>query len=628
MGELVSDLSDKYAELLTKYLEGEGESALVAAYEVSREAAASGMGLFEFQAAMRTAIESLFGTKLKPEEAWRPGPVQAFMTECLRAFDLAYGGLREAGKHAVSRADQARAETSRAQEALEATQLNYKRLFYGHPEPMWVYDLETLAFLDVNDAAVQRYGFTRDEFMAMTIKDIRPASEVPELMRSISRDDVLERSSGWVHRTKDGKLIDIEITSHRVDFGGRPARFVMAQDVTERIRLEQQVRQSQRLESLGQLAGGVAHDFNNLLGVILNFALFVKESLSAAADGPDGERWRPALKDVERIERAAESAARLTHQLLAFARREVVQARSLNVNSTITELEPLLRRALGEHIEFVIKPGDRLWPVLMDPGHLEQVLTNLAVNARDAMRNGGTLTIDTENVEVDEAYAGGRPGLMPGRFVRLRVSDTGTGMSKETLQRAFEPFFTTKPKGEGTRLGLATVHGIVNQAGGYVSIYSELGLGTRVSALLPATDQVPVAARALPGRQRQAATETVLVVEDAEDLREVVGRILSRNGFHVLIAAGGHEAIQAATGHSGRIDLLLTDVVMPQMQGTELAERIRVLQPNIKVLFMSGYAQPMLGIAGTLAPGVVLLEKPFTEPLLLASVRQVLEGKP
>jgi len=462
----------------------------------------------------------------------------------------------------------------------------------------------------------------------MTIKDIRPASQVPELLKSITQDDVLERSTGWVHRTKEGKLIDVEITSHGVDFGGRPARFVMAQDVTERSRLEQQVRQSQRLESLGQLAGGVAHDFNNLLGVILNFALFVKESLTEAADGPDGERWRPALKDVERIERAAESAARLTHQLLAFARREVVQPRPLNINSTITELEPLLRRTLGEHIEFVIERGDGLWPVLMDPGHLEQVLTNLAVNARDAMRQGGTLTIDTENAEVDEAYAGGRPGLKPGRFVRLRVSDTGTGMSKETLQRAFEPFFTTKPKGEGTGLGLATVHGIVNQAGGYISIYSELGLGTRVSALLPATDQAPVPAGSQLGDHKRAATETVLVVEDAEDLREVVGRILSRNGFHVIIAAGGQEAIQAATGHKGRIDLLLTDVVMPQMQGTELAARITVLQPDIKVLFMSGYAQPMLGIAGTLAPGVVLLEKPFTEPLLLARIRQVLEGKP
>jgi len=308
----VSDLSDKYAELLSRYLEGEGESALTAAYDASREAAASGMGLFEFQAAMRTAIESLFETKIKPEEAWRPGPVQTFMAECLGAFDLAFGGLREAGKHAAFRADQARAETSRAQEALEATQLNYKRLFEGHPEPMWVYDLETLAFLDVNDAAVQNYGFSREEFMAMTIKDIRPASEVAAMLKRVTQSDVLERSTGWVHRTKDGKLMDVEITSHGVDFGGRKARFVMAQDVTDRIRLEQQVRQSQRLESLGQLAGGVAHDFNNLLTAVVSSLELIQTKTA--------EDLTRRLADVAL--RAAMRGGQLTHQLLSFSRRQ------------------------------------------------------------------------------------------------------------------------------------------------------------------------------------------------------------------------------------------------------------------------------------------------------------------
>ena len=623
----MSDLTETYTDLLTRYVAGEGESALAAAYEASRQAAAGGMGLFEFQTAMRSAVESVLGTKIKPDDAWKPGPVQTFMAECLAAFDLTYGGLREAGKHARTRAEDAQLERHRAEEALELSELNYKRLFEGHPEPMWVYDAETLAFLDVNDAALRRYGYSREEFLSMTIKDIRPPDEVPSLMASIASTEVLDRSAGWVHRTKDGKLLDIEITSHAVTFGSRPARFVMAQDVTERRRVEQQLRQSQRLESLGQLAGGVAHDFNNLLGVILNFALFVKENLASAVDGPDGDRWRPVLKDVERIERAAESATRLTHQLLAFARREVVQPKPLNINTVVTELEPLLRRTLGEHIEFVIQRGEGLWPVLMDPGHLEQVLTNLAVNARDAMRQGGALTIDTENTDVDEAYVGGRPGLMPGRYVRLRVTDTGTGMSKETLQRAFEPFFTTKPKGEGTGLGLATVYGIVTQAGGYISLYSELGFGTRVSALLPATDQVPLSVGPATSGPVQAVTETVLVVEDAEDLREVVARILSRNGFQVIIAANGAEALKAAEKHKGHIHMLLTDVVMPQMQGQELANRMRVIMPGIKVLFMSGYAQPMLGVSGTLEPGVVLLEKPFTEPLLLARVRQVLEER-
>jgi PAS domain S-box-containing protein len=527
--------------------------------------------------------------------------MQTFASQCLAAFDRTYGGLRQ-------------------------VENNYKRLFEGHPEPMWVYDLETLDFLDVNDAAVERYGYSRDEFLAMKVKDIIQPDEIPDLVEIVSTNETLDHSGGWIHRAKDGRLFDVEITSHGVTFGSRPARFVMAQDVTERRRLEQQLRQSQRLESLGQLAGGVAHDFNNLLGVILNFAMFLKENLAAAADERDGDRWRPAIKDVERIIRASESASRLTHQLLAFARREVVQPRALNVNSVVLELEPLLRRTLGEHIEFETSPGDGLWPVLMDPGHLEQVLTNLAVNARDAMRQGGKLVIDTENVVVDETYTMGRIGLKPGRYVRLRVSDTGIGMDKETLQRVFEPFFTTKPKGEGTGLGLATVYGIINQAGGYISLYSEPGLGTRVHALLPATDQTPVPVELPPSPPPARASETVLVVEDAEDLREVVERILSRNGYHVIVAANGVLALDAASEHGRKIDLLLTDVVMPLMQGKELADRMKQRYPTLKVLFMSGYAEPMLGDAGTLEPGVVLMEKPFTEPVLLARVREVLDS--
>jgi PAS domain S-box-containing protein len=512
------------------------------------------------------------------------------------------------------------------EEALEASELNYKRLFEGHPESMWVYDLETLDFLDVNQAAVERYGYSREEFLAMTVKDFLPPHELPDLARIVSTNETLHQSGGWVHRTKDGRLFDVEVTSHAVTFGNRSARFVMAQDVTERNRLEQQMRQSQRLESLGQLAGGVAHDFNNLLGVIMNFAIFLKENLEAAALERDGDRWLPAIKDAERIIRASESASRLTHQLLAFARREIVQPRALNVNAVVLELEPLLRRTLGEHIQFETLPGDGLWPVLIDPGHLEQVLTNLAVNARDAMRQGGKLVIDTENVVVDETFTMGRPGLKPGRYVRLRVSDTGTGMDTETLQRVFEPFFTTKPKGEGTGLGLATVHGIINQAGGYISLYSEIGLGTRVHALLPATDQTADLVVSPPRPPETKASETVLVVEDADDLREVVERILSRNGYQVIVAANGVLALEAAHEFGRKIDLLLTDVVMPQMQGKELADRMRQEHPGIKVLFMSGYAEPMIGNSSTLEPGVVLMEKPFTEPALLAHVREVLEA--
>jgi PAS domain S-box-containing protein len=623
----MTKLAEQYSELLTRYVAGEGEAVLEGAYELAREAVAHGKTrLLDLVDAHRQAVDRLMETTPADERSAKLSAAGLLLAECVAAFEMKYGGYREAGERARVRAELADQERTSAEVALRASELNYQLLFKSHPEPLWVYDLETLAFLEANDAAIAHYGYSRDEFLAMTITEIRPPEEVPALLEIISSGRNQERGLS-IHRKKDGTLIEVEITSHVVTVGKRQARFVMAQDVTERRRLEQQRQQSQRLESLGQLAGGVAHDFNNLLGVILNFALFVKEKVGAAADGPEGERWQPVLKDVQRIERAAESAARLTHQLLAFARREVVQPRSIDINAAVRELEPLLRRTLGEHIEFVTSLGSGLWPVLIDPGHLDQVLTNLTVNARDAMANGGTLTIDTGNVDVDAAYAAGQ-GLKPGRFVRLRVSDTGTGMGKETLQRVFEPFFTTKPKGEGTGLGLATVYGIVTQAGGYVSVYSELGLGTRVSALLPATDQAPQSSEPPISKQPKIAVETVLVVEDAEDLREVVGRILTDAGYRVIIAASGLDAIKAAQTHADHIDLLLTDVVMPHMQGDELAKQITTMQPGLRVLFMSGYAQPMLGASGTLEAGVVLIEKPFTGPVLLARVREVLEAKP
>jgi PAS domain S-box-containing protein len=514
--------------------------------------------------------------------------------------------------------------------AREGAERNYRLLFEGSPLPMFFSDHQNQMIIEANPAAVSAYGYTRDEFVEVRVSDIVVSApdgggEAASQPESYAGDVV--RYGPITTRKKDGTLIRALVTSFRVPYAGRPARFSIIEDVTERDRFERQFHQAQRLESLGQLAGGVAHDFNNLLGVILNFTLFVKDTLTAAGAEPDGERWQPAIKDTERIVRAAESATRLTHQLLAFARREVVSPRSLNVNTVVAELEPLLRRTLGEHIEFITSLALDLRPALIDPGQLEQVITNLAVNARDAMRDGGKLTIDTANIDVDEAYAGGRPGLNPGRYVQVRVTDTGTGMDHATIQRAFEPFFTTKPKGQGTGLGLATVHGIINQAGGYVALYSEAGLGTRVTALLPAADVAPVEEEVALPPAIELASETILLVEDDDDLRDVIERILTNNGYQVISASNGRAAIEAAGLHPGDIDLLLTDVVMPQMQGNELAKLIAVGRPRLRVLFMSGYAQPALGDAGTLEPGAILLEKPFTEPTVLALVRRVLEDQ-
>jgi len=511
---------------------------------------------------------------------------------------------------------------------LDRTASRYQLLLKAHPEPIWVFDVETLRFLEVNDTAVHLYGYSREEFLAMTIRDIYPEADAMGLAEiSMPKLKNLDHSGPWRHRKKDGSLIAVETTTHNLVFGGRPARYLMAQDVTERQRSELQLHQAQRMESLGQLAGGIAHDFNNLLGVILNFGWFVKANLTAEVERGDGERWRPVLKDMERIERAAESAARLTHQLLAFARVDVVQPRPMNINSVVTEMEPLLRRTIGEHIELVAAPGPDLWPVLIDSGQLGQVLTNLVVNSRDAMPNGGKLTIDVANTDVDAAYASGRPGLKPGRYVLLRVSDTGTGMDKTTLDHVFEPFFTTKARGEGTGLGLATTYGIVNQAGGHIDVYSELGMGTRVSVLLPATDQAEYVEAAPTSEPQARGTETVLVVEDSDDMREITGRILTQNGYQVMVAPNGQDALELATGYAGHIDLLLTDVIMPRMQGSELAPMLVKSRPDLRVLYMSGFAQPALGARGTLSPEVALLDKPFTEPTLLARVRQVLEAK-
>jgi PAS domain S-box-containing protein len=516
-------------------------------------------------------------------------------------------------------------ELDTARREFEATASKYRLLFRAHPEPMWVYHIETLRFLEVNDAAIRQYGYSHDEFMAMTVKDLIPPEVLPAYMENIGKVQEEKQSVPRLARKKDGTVIEVQVSTRDL---GHQTRYVMAQDVTKTRKAQLQVHQAQRMESLGQLAGGVAHDFNNLLGVILNFSWFVKANLTAEVEGGDGERWRPVLKDMERIERAAENAARLTHQLLAFARVDVVQPKPMNINSAVAEMEPLLRRTLGEHIDLIALPGPDLWPVLIDSGQLSQVVTNLAINSRDAMTQGGKLTIDVENVEVDVAFAAPRAGLSPGRYVRLRVSDTGKGMDKETLKHVFEPFFTTKPRGQGTGLGLATTYGIVIQAGGYIDVYSEPGMGTRVSVLLPATDQVQPAAQPAASEAAAGASETVLVVEDSDDLREIVDRILTKSGYQVMIAANGPDALDMARDFTGHIDLLLTDVIMPQMNGSELAPRLIASRPDLRVLYMSGFAQPALGVTGTLEPGVALLDKPFTEPALLARVREALAEKP
>jgi PAS domain S-box-containing protein len=512
------------------------------------------------------------------------------------------------------------------------------------PEPVSIVETSQDAIIGVtrratvnswNPAAERLYGYAAAEIVGRSADVLYPpglrAQERETLSRVVDGEEVEQFLTDRVH--KDGTLMPVMLTASPImdELGtivgaATVSRRPGAQPHRGNAAGEAHLPQAQRLENLGQLAGGVAHDFNNLLGVILNYVSFVSEEMGAATESDWAQRWEAALADVGQIQRAAERAAALTRQLLAFARREVVRPRVINLNEVISGVEEMLRRTIGEHVELVTSPSGGLWPVMADPGQLEQVLVNLAVNARDAMPGGGTLTIDTCNVTVDvDAIAGGSPARL-GRNVRMRVSDTGTGMPANVAEHAFEPFFTTKAEGAGTGLGLATVYGILAQADGHVRIYSEAGAGTSFSITLPATDQAAVPVREPAPYRRTPNGETVLVVEDEEALREVTKRIFTRNGFRVLTAANGPEAFDIARRHDGEIHLLVTDVVMPHMLGKEVADKMRAIKPRIQVLYMSGYARPVLASQGRLDPGVALVEKPFSEADLLATAGHVLNG--
>ncbi len=386
-------------------------------------------------------------------------------------------------------------------------------------------------------------------------------------------------------------------------------------------------QQAQRLENLGQLAGGVAHDFNNILGVILNYVAFVQQELAAANESDWPARLETANNDLAQITRAADRASSLTRQLLAFSRREVIRPQALDLDTVVTSVEEMLRRTLGEHIELDTSLAGDLWPILADPGQLEQVLVNLAVNARDAMPAGGTLTIDTSNSVVDADSIAGGSRSPEGRNVRLRVSDTGVGMSREVMDHVFEPFFTTKADGTGTGLGLATVYGILAQNEGHIKIYSEPGTGTTFTIMLPVTAEAARPLSRPATYHRTPKGETVLIVEDEEALLQVTRRILARNGYQVITAADGREALRVARDHQGDIQLLITDVVMPHMLGKDVAEQVRAVRPEVDVLFMSGYAQPVLTSQGRIDPDVALVEKPFSEADLLAKAGEVLNSR-
>jgi len=391
-------------------------------------------------------------------------------------------------------------------------------------------------------------------------------------------------------------------------------------DAAALAKAEEQLRHAQKLEAIGRLAGGIAHDFNNVLSVILSYADFLREELQP------GE---PMRADVDEIHKAGVRAMELTRQLLAFSRQQVLQLQVLDVNHVIAGTEKMLRRLLGADVTLTILPAHGAWSIKADPGQLEQILMNLAVNARDAMPRGGKLLIETKNVELDEEYAELHHDVAPGPYVMLAVTDTGVGMDKETQARVFEPFFTTKAKGKGTGLGLSTVFGIVKQLGGHIWLYSEPDKGTTFKIYLPrAAETAPVTARSsvtvppVPSRGH----ETILLVEDDDQVRGVAVGILRRQGYRVLEAPNAGEALMICEDHSARIHLLLTDVILPRVSGRQLAERLSAMRPDMKVLFMSGYTDDSVLQHGILESHVAFLQKPLTPDALTRKVREVLDA--
>jgi PAS domain S-box-containing protein len=498
------------------------------------------------------------------------------------------------------------------------TEQQYRALFDLHPLPMWIYDRTSLRFLAVNDAAVQSYGYTREEFLGLTIKDIRPSEDVAQVHDSIQHSAGGDRVAGtWRHRKKNGTVMDVAIRSTDVDFAGWPARLVLAEDITEKARLEEQLRQAQKLDAMGRLAGGVAHDFNNLLSVITGYAeLQLRRTVE---DDPSRRRIGEILK-------AAQSAAALTRQLLTFSRHDQVRPKVINLNAVVSEMEPLFKRLLGATITVDTKRAAGLGQTRIDPTHIEQVLMNLVVNARDAMPGGGRLGILTSNVSVDAAYAAASVELSQGQYVLLAVSDTGTGIPPELRDRIFEPFFTTKEKGSGTGLGLSIVYGIVKQAGGRVAVYSEPGCGTSFKIYLPRVDD-EAAARNEKSAALARGSETILLVEDDEAVREITRESLVEFGYHVLEAcdAKGAQAVVDADG--SRIDLLITDMIIGRGgTGRDVAEEVRRRSPKARVIVISGYAEDAVAASGLFPPETRFLSKPFTLSKLLETARTALDG--
>jgi two-component system, cell cycle sensor histidine kinase and response regulator CckA len=514
-------------------------------------------------------------------------------------------------------------DRKRAEEEFRQSQQKL-RIHFEHT-PLAVIEWNTqLRITEWSPSAERVFGYSRAEAIGRDGSFLVPSAlweHVDKLGKQILQQSGGTRSAND-NITKDGRTISCEwYNTPLVDESGNLLGVAsLVQDVTERVALEEKLRQSQRMEAIGRVAGGVAHDFNNLLTVIMGYSQILTDKLPEAS---------PLADATAQIRSSANRAAAITRQLLAFSRKQVLLPRVIDLNSIMLSLDTMLRRLIGEDIDVLTVPGRDLGTVKADPGQIEQVIMNLALNARDAMPNGGKLTLETENTELDDHYAREHPSLQPGRYVMLAVSDTGIGMSPETQAHIFEPFFTTKEVGKGTGLGLATVYGIVKQSAGYIWVYSELNRGTTFKIYLPRVDEPAegVGAEKQPSNV-QRGTETILLVEDDTQLRQLASAVLGHCGYRVLAGANSDEGLALCRENQRDIQLLVTDVVMPGMNGRQLAEAVTKISPRVKVLYMSGYTSNAIVHYGVLDPGLWFLPKPFSLSALLAKVREILDASP
>ncbi|MBW2263472.1 MAG: PAS domain S-box protein, partial [Deltaproteobacteria bacterium] len=519
-------------------------------------------------------------------------------------------------------------ERKLAEQALLASEERFRSIFNHAAEMIFLYD-ERGRFLDANDRALSALGYDRTELTALEFGDLLDERDVKvawEGLRQVLVNGSSKETVEYRIKTRDGRFIWVEVTGVRIVFSsGTVAGLGIARDISDKKKAEvilreteEQLIMAQKMEAVGRLAGGVAHDFNNILSVITGQCDLILDDL---------DDDHPLRADIREIAGASQRAADLTRQLLAFGRKQVMRAEILALNDVVASTEKLLVRLIGEDIDLVTDLDPSIAAINADPGQIEQVIMNLAVNARDAMPDGGKFIIETSMAVLDDMYASLHASVSPGRYVMLAVSDTGEGMDPETSARVFEPFFTTKEKGRGTGLGLSTVYGIVKQSGGHIVAYGHPGQGTTFKIYLPAVEDRP----AVPLRPSQApagdpgGTETVLVVEDEETVRRLVVRILEHNGYSVLEAASGPEALDLVREARPDIQMLLTDVVMPGMSGRQLADRLTAELASLRVLYMSGYTDDAIVDHGLLEKGIAYISKPFSAAALAEKVRAVLD---